>query len=86
MLSAAKIWAVIHTIFCLGLNHLIPFIRKSRWAKYILIFAVINEIRGAYFVFKFVQAWWERVAVPFLAEHLGLAFEFYLWPYGGAPA
>jgi hypothetical protein len=56
MLSVAKIWAVVHTILCLGLNRLIPFVRRSKWGKFLIVIIVINEIRGLWVAYEVVKA------------------------------
>lgn len=38
-------------ILSFGLSELIPRVRNTRWAKYVIALLVLNELRGAYFAY-----------------------------------
>lgn len=42
---------ILFTVFSLGMNLLIPRIRKSRWAKYVFLVMIASEARACYTVY-----------------------------------
>lgn len=42
---------IANTVLSFGLSALIEKVRSSRYAKYVVALLILNEVRGAYFVY-----------------------------------